>query len=124
VRLCNGVLAQAQPKKGETVLDLGCGTGEGSSPSFLWWIKRHHGGLCQITAWTKMFAQCLKPRLCFAFVEHDLTEPLTQGATYGFCTDVLEHIPTEDVDKVLDNCLALVRTFSSRFLRWMTLWAA
>jgi hypothetical protein len=40
------------------------------------------------------------------FVEHDLTEPLTQGATYGFCTDVLEHIPTEDVDKVLDNCLA------------------
>jgi hypothetical protein len=23
------------------------------------------------------------------FVEHDLTEPLTQGATYGFCTDVL-----------------------------------
>jgi hypothetical protein len=40
------------------------------------------------------------------FVEHDLTQPITQSATYGFCTDVLEHIPTEDVDKVLDNCLA------------------
>jgi hypothetical protein len=39
------------------------------------------------------------------FVEHDLTKPLDLRATYGFCTDVLEHIPTEDVDKVLNNCL-------------------
>jgi hypothetical protein len=44
--------------------------------------------------------------MLIAFVEHDLTKPLDLRATYGFCTDVLEHIPTEDVDKVLDNCLS------------------
>jgi hypothetical protein len=58
------------------------------------------------------------------FVEHDLTEPLTQSATYGFCTDVLEHIPTEDVDKVWITAWRPVNTFSSRFPRWMTLWVA
>lgn len=39
----------------------------------------------------------------FRFVEHDLTIPLGEKFAYGFCTDVLEHIPTKDVRTVLSN---------------------
>jgi hypothetical protein len=40
------------------------------------------------------------------FVEHDLAKPLPVQAAYGFCTDVLEHIPPTQLDAVIDNCLA------------------
>ena len=39
------------------------------------------------------------------FHQADLTQKIPHKATYGFCTDVMEHIPPEDVDKVLDNIL-------------------
>jgi hypothetical protein len=43
------------------------------------------------------------------FVEADLTQPLPVQATYGYCTDVLEHIAPENVDAVIDNCLLSCR---------------
>lgn len=39
------------------------------------------------------------------FIRHDLTKPAPVKGTVGFCTDVMEHIPTEDVDRVLANIL-------------------
>jgi hypothetical protein len=39
------------------------------------------------------------------FVKADLTKDVPVKAEYGFCTDVMEHIPPDNVDKVLDNCL-------------------
>lgn len=39
------------------------------------------------------------------FIEWDLTEPLIIKGEYGYCTDVMEHIPTEDVDKVITNIM-------------------
>lgn len=100
-------LAQAKPKQGATVLDLGCGTGRGSLALALF------GGM-NVTM-LDFAANCLdddiRPMLetqkhVMRFQQADLTKKLPANAEYGFCTDVMEHIPPEDVDKVLNNALA------------------
>lgn len=100
-------LAQAKPKRGATVIDLGCGTGRGSL------MLAVLGGM-DVTM-LDFAHNCLdddiKPMLetqkhVMRFQTADLTKPLAVNAEYGFCTDVMEHIPTEDVDKVLNNALA------------------
>jgi hypothetical protein len=43
------------------------------------------------------------------FVHFDLTKGNdTLKGDYGFCTDVMEHIPTEDVDNAIINIMASV----------------
>jgi hypothetical protein len=39
------------------------------------------------------------------FLKKDLEKPLGIAAEYGYCTDVMEHIPPDKVEKVLDNIL-------------------
>lgn len=39
------------------------------------------------------------------FIEWDLTQPLIIQGEYGYCTDVMEHIPPEDVDTVINNIM-------------------
>jgi hypothetical protein len=39
------------------------------------------------------------------FVQHDVTQPFPFFSYYGFCADMLEHIPTADVPDVLRNIL-------------------
>ncbi len=98
-------LEQARPKQGATVLDMGCGTGRGA-------LMLAIGGM-NVTL-LDFASNCLddEVRQCLTtqahvmrFIEADLTQPLPANAEYGFCTDVLEHIPPEQVDAVLDNCL-------------------
>lgn len=40
------------------------------------------------------------------FIEWDLTRPCPVRAPYGLCTDVMEHIPPEDVETVIVNIMA------------------
>jgi len=40
------------------------------------------------------------------FLQRDLTQPLDVASEWGYCCDVCEHIPEEDIDKVLDNILS------------------
>ena len=42
------------------------------------------------------------------FIQHDLTKPVPVKADYGYCTDVMEHIEPENVDKVLTNIMSAV----------------
>jgi len=42
------------------------------------------------------------------FIEWDLTEEMPFSAENGFCTDVMEHIPTKDVGAVVDNIMNTV----------------
>lgn len=84
------------PDEGKSVIDFGCGTGR--------------AGLCFSKAGLKVtlldFApNCLDEGVVLPFVEHDLTEPIPITADYGYCTDVMEHIPPEQVDLVITNIM-------------------
>ena len=82
------------------IVDFGCGTGRAA-------IKMAEAGrnvlLVDFTDNCRDKAARLLP-----FIQWDLTEPLpVQGGT-GFCADVMEHIPPEEVDAVLANIMAAV----------------
>ena len=99
-------LSQAKPRRGSSVIDLGCGTGRGSLNLAFF------GGL-DVTM-VDFAPNCLDADIVpmletqkhvLRFLEHDLSQPLPVKAAYGFCTDVMEHIRPHHVDRVLDNCL-------------------
>jgi SAM-dependent methyltransferase len=97
----------AAPAAGARIVDLGCGSGRAS-------LKL--ASSCRMDVTMVDFAgNCLDDEVAAAlaagahalrFVEADLTKPLPVTAQFGFCTDVMEHIPEDKVDDVLDNCLA------------------
>ena len=107
-------LAQARLHNDAEVLDFGCGTGRGAL------IMDVNSGVYGHKVTMLDFAgNCLDPEVRQAlgtqngrlkFFECDLTKPITQRAAYGFCTDVMEHIPTHDVPMVLNNILASAQT--------------
>lgn len=77
------------------IIDLGCGTGRGGLRLF----NFGHEVLL-----TDFAGNCLDPEaLHLPFLNHDLTLPFPEKAPYGFCTDVMEHIPGDQVDLVLKN---------------------
>lgn len=90
----------AQPH-GKRVIDFGCGTGRGA-------LK---------------IAECC-PVLCVDFTDNsrdeearhlpflraDLTKPIPATAPFGYCTDVMEHIPPEDVSSVIQNVMGSAQT--------------
>ena len=95
----NTFVSIAKPKKGDEVIDFGCGTGRGSL-----WL----GAMGKMNVTMLDFASnCLDDELVLAcktqpekykFIEHDLMEKSPIKARYGYCTDVMEHIPSVDVD--------------------------
>lgn len=97
---------QARPKPGCMVIDFGAGTGRGAL------MLAILGGL-KVTM-IDFAANCLDPDIrqgletqpdILKFVQADLTQPIPIAAPYGFCTDVMEHIPPGDVDIVLKHIL-------------------
>jgi hypothetical protein len=99
-------LSQARPMSDATLIDYGAGTGRAAFTLAL---------MAKLRVTMVDFASnCLDPEV-FAYTEtqptrigfkqHDLTQPLDITSVYGFCTDVLEHIPPEQVDLVLHNIL-------------------
>lgn len=104
--LASVFLQVAQPRRGSDVIDFGCGTGRGAL------VLALVGG-CRVTM-VDFVRNSLDPEMQEAlttqshvlrFVKHDLEKPLPFAAEYGFCTDVMEHIPPDKVDIVLDNIL-------------------
>lgn len=93
-------LERVKPEKGSTVIDFGCGSGRGAQ-------ALQDAGL-EVTG-LDFANNCRDPGLTFKFLECDLTGEIPVKAEYGFCTDVMEHIPPEDVAKVLTNIRGSVK---------------
>lgn len=79
------------------VIDFGCGTGRGS----LRISERCNVLLVDFVENSRdEAAQHLR------FIRHDLTKPLHIRGDYGYCTDVMEHLPTEQVSLVVQNIMS------------------
>lgn len=90
-----------------TLIDFGCGTGRAA-------MKLYHAGF-DVTA-MDFALNCLDDNVLhhieteaqlntpeFRFVEHDITRKTALRANWGYCTDVMEHLPPESVDDALDT---------------------
>lgn len=77
------------------LIDIGCGTGRAG-------VKLKEAGyevtLMDFTDNSRDYQAMTLP-----FIQHDITQPFPIKADYGFCTDVMEHIPTDQVPDVLRN---------------------
>lgn len=100
-------LQQARVEKDSECIDFGCGTGRGAL------MLAALGGM-KVTM-VDFAKNCLDPEVRQAcetqpdrikFVVRDLNKTLPFHAAYGYCVDVMEHIPTSDVPKVLRNILS------------------
>ena len=100
-------LAQARVEPDADVVDFGCGTGRGGLVLALL-------GKMRVTL-LDFVPGCLDEEVAQAcetqptrirFVQADLTKTLPVSAAYGYCCDVMEHIPTADVPAVLRNIIA------------------
>ncbi len=105
-KLAQLFLSQAKPLPDSTCIDFGCGTGRGA---------------LMIALFGKMIVTMLdfaenaldedvknatitQPHR-ISFIQHDLNKPAPVIASYGYCCDVMEHLPPKEVNVVLQNIL-------------------
>ncbi len=93
-------LAVAKPEG--LVIDFGCGTGRAS-------LRLRDAGLPVLLMDFTDNSRDMDA-MGLPFVQHDLTQPMEWRAPYGFCTDVMEHIPPGDVETVIRNVMGAART--------------
>jgi hypothetical protein len=84
------------------VIDFGAGTGRGA-------LAISKAG---VDVFMLDFASNCRDNetLHLPFLEHDLTEPCALRAPYGYCTDVMEHIPPAQVELVIRNIMGSAET--------------
>lgn len=99
-------LAQAHPKPGSEVIDFGAGTGRGALMlALLGGCKVHMLDFAENCLDEDVHNALTTQAHALTFRLHDLNRPSPITAPYGYCTDVMEHIPPENVDRVLQNVL-------------------
>jgi ubiquinone/menaquinone biosynthesis C-methylase UbiE len=87
--------------KGDKIIDFGCGTGRPAA-------QFQRMGAAVIGA--DHAANCLDPNMNITFLQCCLWDmPPDLLSDYGYCTDVMEHIPPEKVDAVLSEIKRIVR---------------
>ena len=84
------------------IIDYGCGSGKASLE-----LARLGYDVFLID----FTDNCRDPdAMLLPFLEWDLTIPIPSRVDYGYCADVMEHIPPDDVDKVLKNIMESAET--------------
>jgi SAM-dependent methyltransferase len=110
-KLVGKFLTWAKWSKGDDLIDCGCGTGRAS--------KRLADHGLRVTM-MDIAPQAKDGSIDLPFIEGCLWESFTDAKyDWVYCCDVLEHIPTDRVDGVLDN-LAAMTTYGA-FLQ-IALW--
>lgn len=97
-RLVPVFLKHVLAEPGEWIVDLGCGTGRAS-------MMLQKAGFKLIAV--DIVENCLDPQLAdrFHFIRDCLWNfRLEKPVDWFYCCDVMEHIPPEKVDAVLDTC--------------------
>jgi SAM-dependent methyltransferase len=92
----------AEVKKDDVIIDFGCGTGRGA--------KRIHDltgcEFVMVDFANNSLDDAVKADFnWYTKVIHDLSQPLDLESEKGYCTDVMEHIPPDQVDSVLNNVM-------------------
>jgi hypothetical protein len=88
-------------KPSGVIIDFGCGTGRGA-------LKLTNLGYQVLLI--DFASNCRDDSTThLPFIQWDLSEPMTFRAEHGYCTDVMEHIPPEQVDSVIKNILSCVK---------------
>jgi 2-polyprenyl-3-methyl-5-hydroxy-6-metoxy-1,4-benzoquinol methylase len=100
-------LSVIKPNRGESLVDLGCGAGIAGKELKengldVYWVDLTDSALDNEID-RKRFTKC-------SIWERNWTRKRTMGWDYGFCCDVLEHIPTEFTMLTLDRITSSCRT--------------
>lgn len=99
-------LKVARPSKMDKVIDFGCGTGRGSLMLAL--LGNLDVTMVDFTSNSldeDVYNMLSSQKHMMHFVQADLRKPMDVYAKYGYCTDVMEHLPPEDVDAALSHIL-------------------
>lgn len=90
----------ADPELSDVIVDFGCGTGRGGK-------KIADLTKCEVQL-IDFADNCLDEGNDLPFTVADLTKPIGVTGNIGYCTDVMEHIPPEDVSDVIRNIMDCV----------------
>jgi hypothetical protein len=90
----------ADPQLSDVIVDFGCGTGRGGQK-----VADLTGCEVQLVDFAD---NCRDEGNNLPFTVADLTKPIGVSGNIGYCTDVMEHIPPEDVSDVIRNIMDCV----------------
>lgn len=99
-------LRQARVEADAEVVDFGCGTGRGGLMLALFGMKVTLVDFAAGCLDKEVVEACRTQPTRIKFQQADLTKTLPLSTAYGFCCDVMEHIPPNDVEFVLANILS------------------
>jgi len=89
-------------KPDSLIIDYGCGTGRAGVKM----VEKGHDVLLVDFADNCRDAEAAD----IFFLKWDLTYPIPHKSEYGYCTDVMEHIPPDDVETVIKNIMTASTT--------------